>query len=56
MMPKDNDLYVVEPDDKGIFPLPDYGLGWFIIPDRIEISSINFWVTMQGGVFGAEVS
>jgi len=48
MMPKDNDLYVVEPDDKGIFPLPDYGLGWFIIPDRIEISSINFWVTMQG--------
>ena len=48
MMPKDNDLYVVEPDDKNIFPLPDYGLGWFMIPDRIEISSINFWINMQG--------
>jgi hypothetical protein len=47
-MPQDNDLLVVIPEEKEIFPLPDYGLGWFMIPDRIEISSVNFWITMKG--------
>ena len=47
-MPKDNDLYVIEPQEKNIFPLPDDGLGWFMIPERIEISSVNFWVVMKG--------
>lgn len=47
-MPKDNDSFIAIPKEKDIFQLPDYGLGWFMIPDRIEISSVNFWITMQG--------
>jgi len=48
MMPKDNDLFVAIPKEKDIFQLPDYGLGWFMVPERIEISSVNFWIVMQG--------
>jgi len=48
MMPEDNGLLVIRPKEKDIFQLPDYGLGWFMIPDRIEISSVNFWIIMQG--------